>query len=78
MSNSIDGIEPEARWANQFKTGFRAHVIEFVFYQITGNSKERILTRIITSPDDAKDFMGNLKKTIDAYENEYGIIPNAK
>lgn len=70
-----DREEPEARWANRFKTGCRPHVIELVFYQIVGNNeKQRILTRIITSPDDAKDFLRNLKETIDKYEEMYGPI----
>lgn len=74
MKESIDSIEPEARWANQFNTGFRPHVIEFVFFQKAGNNKERILTRIITSPDDAKEFLKNLMETIDKYEEKFGPI----
>lgn len=74
MHNQHGCREPEARWANQFKTGFRPHVIELVFYQNTNDSEERILTRIITSPDDAKDFLLNLQKTINRYEEKYGVI----
>ena len=67
--------EPEARWANQFNTGYRSCVIELVFYQNSGkDKKERVLTRIISSPEDAKDFLENLKETIDKYEKEYGPI----
>ena len=81
---SIDGEapaevreEPEARWANQFNTGFRPHIIELVFYQNSGkNRKQRIVTRIITSPDDAKELLGNLSETIDKYEEMYGPIRN--
>ena len=70
-----DGEEPEARWANQFNTGFRPCVIELVFYQTSGkDNKERVLTRIVTSPDDAKDFLVNLRGTIDKYEEKYGPI----
>ncbi len=69
--------EPEARWANQFRTGFREHVIELVFFQNTSDSEKRIIARIITSPDDAKEFVVNLQETIDRYEKEYGIISNA-
>lgn len=76
MSDSNDSIEPEARWANQFNTGFRPHVIELLFYQNTIENNERIVTRIITSPDNAKDFLVNLKETIEKYEAEYGIISN--
>ena len=74
MYDSTDRIEPEARWANQFNTGFRPHVIELVFYQNAGNKKERIITRIVTSPDDAKEFLVNLQRTIDKYEEEFGVI----
>jgi hypothetical protein len=66
--------EPEARWANQFNTGFRPHVIELVFYQNSGSSKARVLTRIITSPDDAKELMINLSKTIEKYEATFGQL----
>ena len=68
--------EPEARWANQFKTGFREHVVEMVFYQKTDTAEERILTRIITSPDDAKELLMTLQVTIEGYEEKYGPIPN--
>ena len=75
MGDSRDCDEPEARWANQFNTGFRQHVIELVFYQNTGrDNKDRVLTRIVTSPDDAKDFLANLQETIDKYEEIYGPI----
>ena len=67
--------EPEARWANRFKTGYRPCVIELVFFQKAGkNDRERILTRIIASPDDAKDFMVTLQGTIEKYEEKYGTI----
>lgn len=69
--------EPEARWANQFNTGYRQCVIELVFYQSSGkDKKERVLTRIVTSPEDAKDFLENLQRTIDKYEEKYGSISN--
>ena len=74
MSNSIDGIEPEARWANQFNTGFRPHVIELVFYQTTGNDRKRILMKIVTSPDDARELLLNLSKTLEKYESMFGPI----
>jgi hypothetical protein len=74
MKDQHDCGEPEARWANQFKTGFRPHVIELVFYQNTSNSEERIITRIITSPDDAKDFLLNLQRTIEKYEKKFGSL----
>jgi hypothetical protein len=74
MQDQHDCREPEARWVNQFRTGFRAHVIELVFYQNISTAEERILTRIITSPDDAKDLLANLQDTIDRYEEKYGPI----
>ncbi|WP_419661806.1 DUF3467 domain-containing protein [Desulfosarcina variabilis] len=66
--------EPEARWANQFKTGFREHVIELVFYQKTNTAEQRILTRIIASPDDAKELLLNLSGTIEKYEAKFGPL----
>jgi hypothetical protein len=74
MSDSIDCSEPEARWANQFKTGFRQHVIELVFFQHTSSSEARMISRIITSPDDAKELLTTLQGTIDRYEEKYGSI----
>ena len=74
MKDQHDCREPEARWANQFKTGFRPHVIELVFYQNTSDSEERILSRIITSPDDAKELLMILQGTIDRYEEKFGPL----
>ena len=75
MCDSRDCDEPEARWANQFNTGYRPCVIELVFYQNTGkDNQDRVLTRIVTSPDDAKDFLVNLQETINKYEEIYGPI----
>ncbi len=74
-SNTDYSHEPEARWANQFNTGYRPHVIELVFYQNSGkDSKVRIVSRIITSPDDAKGFLENLEATLSKYEAEFGPI----
>jgi len=78
MRDQHNRREPEAKWSNQFKTGFREHVIEMVFYQNTSNSEERMIARIITSPDDAKEFLANLQETIDRYEEQYGSISNAE
>lgn len=70
--DSQDSDEPEARWANQFKTGFRKCAIELVFYQCSDTDKnERVLSKIITLPEDAKEFSENLKTTLKEYEKEH-------
>lgn len=61
--DSSDRDKPEARWADQFNTGYGPHVSELVFYQGTDDgAKDRISTRIITIPDDAKNLFRNLKR----------------
>ena len=73
--DSRDSDEPEARWANQFKTGFRKCAIELVFYQCSDtDKKERVLSRIITLPEDAKEFSENLKTTLKEYEEKHESI----
>ena len=66
-----DSDEPEARWANQFKTGYRKCAIELVFYQRSDKDKNWVLSRIITLPEDAKEFSKNLNTTIKKYEKEH-------
>ncbi len=75
LENSQANEIPEARWANKFNSGFRLCVIELAFYQSTGQSEtERVVTRIVTSPEDAKDFLLNLQGTIAEYEEKFGPI----
>ena len=70
--DSLVNDEPEARWANQFKTGYKNRAIELVFYQsYDGGKKSRILSRIITLPEDAKEFLKILKTTIKKYEEQH-------
>lgn len=76
MCDSSNGREPEARWANQFNSGYRPCVIELVFYQNSDREDDkRILSHIITSPDDAKAILRNLAETIEKYEEKFGTIP---
>ena len=75
MHDSINGREPEAKWANQFNSGYRPCVIELVFYQQSDREDDkRVLSRIITSPGDAKAMLLTLSETIEKYEENFGAI----
>lgn len=51
-------------------------MIELVFFQSSGREEnERVLSRIITSPEDAKAILLNLAGTIEKYEEKFGAIP---
>jgi len=76
MSEPKKCDEIEARWANQFLTGYRPHVVELIFYQNAGeDDSSRVVSRIVTTPDDAKTFLTNLAGTIREYEELVGPIP---
>ena len=74
-SKSLYEIEPEGRYANQFRIGYRSCVFVLEFDQSFNNDeKERVHTRIITSPEDVIAFLELLQNTIEQYEKDHGPI----
>lgn len=79
MENYKGGLwnshEPEGRYADQFKIGYRECVFILEFYQsFYEDGKERVHTRIITSPEDLKNFLKLIQETIEKYENNHVTI----
>jgi len=69
------GGEPEGRYADRFKIGYRSCVFILDFDQsFYEDETDRVHTRIITSPEDLKSFLELLQKTIKEYEKIYGPI----
>ena len=67
--------EPEGRYADRFKIGYRSCVFVLDFDQsFYEDGKERVHTRIITSPEDLKDFLKLLQESIEQYEEKHGPI----
>jgi hypothetical protein len=67
--------EPEGRYADRFRIGYRSclFILDFdqSFYE---DEKERVHTRIITSPEDLKSFLKLLQESIEQYEKNHGYI----
>ena len=69
------GDQPEGRYADQFKIGYKPCVFLLDFDQsFYENEKQRVLTRIITSPEALKSFLALIKKSLDQYEQNHGPI----
>ncbi len=67
--------EPEGRYADRFKIGYRSCVFVLDFDQsFYKDEKEQVHTRIITSPEALKDFLALLQKSIEQYEQNHGPI----
>lgn len=67
--------EPEGRYADQFKIGYRECVFILDFLQsFYDDRKERVHTRIITSPEDLKNFMKLIQKSIEQYDQHHHSI----
>ncbi len=74
-SKTNPAAEPEGRYADRFRVGYRSSVFVLDFEQsFMDEEKEHIHTRIITSSEDAKAFLELLQKTIDQYEKKHGAI----
>jgi hypothetical protein len=70
-----NSYEPEGRYADQFKIGYKECVFVLEFYQSFYNDEqERIHSRIITSPEDLKSFLELLQDSIEKYEKNHGPI----
>jgi hypothetical protein len=70
-----NGDEPEGRYADQFKIGYRSCVFVLDFDQsFYEDGKEQVHTRIITSPENLKDFVNLLQESIEQYEKNHGPI----
>lgn len=74
-SSAQHAMELEGRYADRFHIGYNSSVFILDFEQSFYNDeKEHIHTRIITSPEDAKNFMELLQKSIGQYEKNHGVI----
>ena len=72
---SGDGDQLEGRYANFFKVGHNAFEFVLDFGQFyPASEKSELGTRIITSPAYAKNLLEILHKSIDRYEQTYGVI----
>ena len=68
-----DGIE--GRYANYFEIGHNAFEFVLDFGQkYSDGLKEKIHTRIITSPSYAKELFRVLEKSLAQYEKTFGLI----
>ena len=68
-------LEPEGRYADRFKIGYRSSVFVLDFDQsFYEDEKERAHTRIITTPEYAKALSELLQESIGQYEENYGRI----
>ena len=67
--------EPEGRYADQFRIGYRScvFVLDFnqSFHEDDGN---RVHTRIVTSPEALMELTALLQKSIAQYEDRHGPI----
>ena len=67
--------DPEGRYADRFKIGYRSCVFILDFDQsFDEDEMDHVHTRIITNPEDLKGFLELLQKTIEQYEKIYGTI----
>ena len=67
--------EPEGRYADRFKIGYRSCVFVLDFDQsFYEDEKERVHTRIVTSPEALKDLSDLIQESIEQYEKKHGPI----
>ncbi|NIM98496.1 MAG: DUF3467 domain-containing protein [candidate division Zixibacteria bacterium] len=65
----------EGRYANYFKIGYNAFEFVLDFGQsYPEGEKEKVHTRIVTSPNYAKALLETLGESIERYEETFGII----
>ena len=65
----------EGRYANYFKVGHNAFEFVLDFGQYYPEIEEaELYTRIITSPQYAKELLSTLQESIERHENSYGRI----
>jgi hypothetical protein len=70
------GLRIKGRYANCFRVGYNAceFVIDFgQIYPEEGDSGE-FDTRIITNPQDALELLETMRKSIEEYEQAFGMI----
>ncbi len=66
----------ESKYANYFNVGHNAFEFLMEFAQLySGQGRERVHTRIVTSPAYAKEFFEVLGEAVHAYERSFGPIP---
>ena len=65
----------EGRYANYFKVGHNAFEFVIDFGQCYNKDEEaKLHTRIITNPIYAKALLETLQKSLEQYEEHYGVI----
>ena len=67
-----DDEEMESLYTNCFRIGFNAYEFVFDFGQGHPPDKERMHTRIVTSPTVAASFSELLQDSLDDHGNKYG------
>jgi hypothetical protein len=77
-----EGVTPpeaevaESKYANYFKVGHNAFEFIIDFAQLySGQLREKVHTRIATSPAYARALLAVIQEAVDAYERDYGAIP---
>jgi hypothetical protein len=64
---TVDGDEPEARYANYFEVGFNSYEFVIDFGQQYPPGPEKIHTRIVTSPTLARSLRELLDRSLEQY-----------
>jgi len=65
----------EGKYANYFQIGHNAFEFLFDFGQLYADGKrERMHTRIVTSPSYAKELLKVLGESLERYETQFGAI----
>jgi hypothetical protein len=73
-----DDEEMKSRYSNCFRIGFNAYEFVFDFGQGHPPGKERIHTRIVTSPRVAASFSELLQESLLDYKNKCGSREGSK
>ena len=69
-----DQLTPESRYANYFEIGHNAAEFILAFGQHYAAETPRVHNRIVTSPMYIKRLFQTLRKSIEEYEQTYGVI----
>jgi hypothetical protein len=74
MQNPVhpEDDELEGRYSNTFRIGYNAYEFVLDFGQIHPPGRERMHTRIVTSPSSAKDLSELLQDSLGEHEQKYG------
>ncbi len=72
-SSDVKGARDlEGRYANYFQVGYNAFEFIFDFGQVyDGGKKPKLHTRIVMTPESAKNLLGLIQEAIDNYEHNF-------